>query len=202
MTIARDLDPRETILATLHASCLSDLTGLQRQDPDIVPIAIGPELLPTFCSCADKGMRSDSWLDRIARMPPSDRGERSKAATLLRQSYINHGLECMPSRPQRPAGETPDRGIDSIREVFSRRAPQFYAAYKRELVTHPGLAGKAVLSITIEPSGKVSEVFIQSSTLQSRQLEEELLALVRETDFGPMKVRTIVISYPIDFVPQ
>jgi TonB family protein len=202
MTSARGMGPRESILVTLHVGCLNDLMGLQRKDPDIVPIAIDPSLLLKFCQCADTGMQSDPWLDRIAKMPAADRGEHSKAATLLRQSYINHGLECMPKPPKEPAGATPHRSIDNIREVLGRRGPQFYAAYKRELATNLSLAGKVVLSITIEPSGRVSDVSIQSSTLGNSQLELALLDLVRETDFGPMEVKTTVIAFPIDFIPQ
>jgi TonB family protein len=75
------------------------------------------------------------------------------------------------------------------------------AAYQRELSTRPDLAGKIVFKIVIEPSGKVDDVSIQSSTLGYRQFEEHLLVLLKETQFGVENVRSITIVYPIEFTP-
>ena len=205
MLEARELSARDDLLATLNARCLNDLTGLQLEDPQFILVKVEPPMLSMFCACADKGMKGDPWLDRIAQLPPEERDERSKPATLLRQSYINHGLECLPKRTPEAVGATgsvPDRSVESLRQAFSRQAPKISAAYQRELLSRPDLSGKVVFKILIAPSGTVEDASIQSSTLGHRRFEQELLGLIRETDFGAMNVKATTITYPVDFVPK
>jgi len=59
-----------------------------------------------------------------------------------------------------------------------------------------------VFRIAIEPSGKVAEVVIQSSTLHDEMLEQDLLKLLSTTNFGAMTVGPLVINWPISFHPE
>ena len=67
---------------------------------------------------------------------------------------------------------------------------------------NPGLSGKVVLSVTIAPSGKVTDASIVSSELGDPELERKILARVMLLDFGPKDVPTFTYpNYPIRFQP-
>jgi TonB family protein len=94
------------------------------------------------------------------------------------------------------------RSIEEIKLVFERNKGAIYAIYNRALRDEPGLQGKVVLSLTIAPSGEVTNVKIVSSELRAEELERKLLARIRAFDFGSKDVDTMVVSWPVDFLPS
>jgi TonB family protein len=99
-------------------------------------------------------------------------------------------------------GPGPSRTDEEIQIVFDRYKAALYRIYNRELRNDPRLQGKMVLRITIEPDGRVSLCKIESSDLPSAVLKEEVVARVKQFNFGPKAdVPAITILYPIDFLP-
>lgn len=94
------------------------------------------------------------------------------------------------------------RSLEEIQLPFDRAQGSFYAMYIRALRENPGLSGKVVLSVTIAPSGKVTDAHIVSSELGDAELERKILARVMLLDFGPKDVPAFTYpNYPIRFQP-
>ncbi|MFQ5993807.1 MAG: TonB family protein [Acidiferrobacterales bacterium] len=96
----------------------------------------------------------------------------------------------------------PSRTIEDIQLVFDRNKAAIYSIYNRALRKDPTLEGKVVLKITIQPSGKVTACEIVSSDLGNPALERKIVARVMLFDFGIKNVETMVVTYPIDFLPS
>ena len=63
------------------------------------------------------------------------------------------------------------------------------------------MSGKVVFEITIDPSGGVTNVKIVSSELNSPPLEKRLITLFKTFNFGAKEVETMVVTFPVDFLP-
>jgi len=94
------------------------------------------------------------------------------------------------------------RSIEEIKLVFERNKGSIYAIYNRALRDEPSLQGKVVLSLTIAPSGAVTDCKIVSSELKTPELEGKLLARIRQFDFGAKDVDQMVVTWPVDFLPS
>jgi len=103
---------------------------------------------------------------------------------------------------QRGGSGLAGRSIEDIKLVFDRNKGAIYTIYNRALRDDPALQGKVVLKLTISPSGQVLECQIVSSELRSPELERKLVARIKQFDFGAKKVDTMVLTYPIDFLPS
>jgi outer membrane biosynthesis protein TonB len=93
------------------------------------------------------------------------------------------------------------RTDEEIQIVFDRYKAALYRLYNRELRLNPALRGQMVLRLTIEPSGAVSFLELQSSDMNAPALAAQVLERVRTFDFGAKDVAAITIVYPIDFLP-
>jgi protein TonB len=102
----------------------------------------------------------------------------------------------------RGGGGKASRSLEEIRLVFDRNKGAIYALYNRALRTDPSLQGKVVLKLTIAPSGQVLDCRIVSSELHAPDLEHKLTLRVRQFNFGPKSVETMIVTYPIDFLPS
>lgn len=104
---------------------------------------------------------------------------------------------------EKPGGRRGNiRTEEEIQEVLDRNKRAIYRIYNLELLADPGLHGKIVASITIAPSGKVSDCRIVYSELGAPSFEKELVALIRRIDFGPKPgVPTVTTRVPIEFFP-
>lgn len=96
---------------------------------------------------------------------------------------------------------TGGRSREEIEQVFDRNKAAIYALYRRALRSEPGLEGKVVLTLTIAPSGQVTDVQIVSSELGAPELEAKLLRRIRLFDFGARDVSVTTTTKPIDFFP-
>src|SRR5262249_33260469 len=94
------------------------------------------------------------------------------------------------------------RSIEDIKLVFDRNKGSIYTLYNRALRDDPTLQGKVVLKLTIAPTGQVLDVQIVSSELRAPDLERKLLVRIKQFDFGARSVDTMVVTYPIDFLPS
>jgi outer membrane biosynthesis protein TonB len=95
----------------------------------------------------------------------------------------------------------PGRTYEEVTLVIDRNKGRIFRMYNRMLRKDPGLAGKIVFEITIEPSGAVAGVRIVSSELNSPDLEDKLITLFKSFDFGAKKVEKMVVTFPVDFLP-
>ena len=105
-------------------------------------------------------------------------------------------------RVQRGGSGKAGRSLEEVKLVFDRNKGAIYTIYNRALRVDPSLQGKVVLKLTIAASGSVIDCKIVSSELRSPELERKLVARIRQFDFGARKVDTMVVTYPIDFLPS
>lgn len=103
---------------------------------------------------------------------------------------------------RRGGGRKASRSIEEIQLVFDRNKAAIYSIYNRALRKDPTLEGKVVLKLTITPDGRVVACELVSSELSEPGLERKIVARVRLFDFGAKKVETMVVTYPIDFLPS
>jgi TonB family protein len=94
------------------------------------------------------------------------------------------------------------RSIEDIKLVFDRNKGSIYTIYNRALRDDPTLQGKVVVKLTIAPTGQVLDCQLVSSELRSPDLERKLLVRIKQFDFGARAVDTMVVTYPIDFLPS
>jgi hypothetical protein len=104
-------------------------------------------------------------------------------------------------RPLAGASGVAGRTDEEIQIVFDRYKAALYRLYNRELRNDPSLRGQMVLRLTIEPSGAVSFLELQSTDMNAPALVTQVLDRVRTFDFGAKDVAAITIVYPIDFLP-
>ena len=103
----------------------------------------------------------------------------------------------------RPGGSgKAGRSLEEIKLVFDRNKGAIYTIYNRALREDSSLQGKVVVKLTIAPSGSVLDCQIVSSELRSPDLERKLAARIRQFDFGAKNVDTMVVTWPVDFLPS
>jgi periplasmic protein TonB len=98
-------------------------------------------------------------------------------------------------------GAAPSRSREEIEMIFDQNKGAIYALYTRALRQDPGLQGKVVLRMSIEPSGDVSMVEIVSSDLGDPELERKLVQRVKLFRFDAKDVARLTTTKPIDFFP-
>ena len=103
---------------------------------------------------------------------------------------------------RRGASGKASRSIEDIKLVFDRYKGSIYTIYNRALRDDPTLQGKVVVKLTISPSGQVLDCQLVSSELRSPDLERKLIVRIKQFDFGARAVDTMVVTYPIDFLPS
>ena len=94
------------------------------------------------------------------------------------------------------------RTDEEITIVFDQNKSKLYSLYSRARRANPGLKGKIVLEITIEASGKVSQVRIKSSELNDSDLESSIISRIKQFEFGERSVEPVTVTYPIEFLPS
>jgi len=95
------------------------------------------------------------------------------------------------------------RSQEEIQEILDRHKAAIYNIYNRELLVDPGLQGKLVLSITIASAGNVTYCSVVDSDLASSALEQQLVALVRDIDFGSKPdAPEVSTRIPVEFFPR
>lgn len=94
------------------------------------------------------------------------------------------------------------RGQEEVAIVMDQHKGLLYNIYNRARRANPGLKGKLVLILTIQPSGQVSNVVIKSSELNAPELEASLVARIRQFDFGKREGGPLTLTVPVEFLPS
>lgn len=93
------------------------------------------------------------------------------------------------------------RADEDVITVLDQNKGTLNTLYRKARRSNPGLKGRLVLEITVQPSGEVSKVVIKSSELNDPTLEESIIARVKQLDFGVRKGGALTVVYPIEFLP-
>ena len=93
------------------------------------------------------------------------------------------------------------RSFESVKRTINQNKGAIYNIYNRELRKDPTLEGVIVVELTIAPSGKVQNLRLVSSELNTPGLENKLLTRLRLINFGAKNVETYVTTLPIEFFP-
>lgn len=115
---------------------------------------------------------------------------------------VNPSLVAMAEEEFRRKKQPKRRDQETVLRVLDSNKGRIYAIYNRALRKNPLLAGKLVLELTIQPSGKVSVCRVISSELNDGELEGKLMARIKMLDFGAEKVPSYTFKYPIEFLPS
>lgn len=94
------------------------------------------------------------------------------------------------------------RSLEEIKLVFDRNKGAIYTIYNRALREDSTLQGKVVVKLTIAPSGSVLDCQVVSSELRAPDMERKLVARIRQFDFGAKPVDTMIVTWPVDFLPS
>jgi TonB family protein len=120
-------------------------------------------------------------------------------------TQVQHGSGLDPNaggRVQRTGSSNKaSRSREEVELLFDRNRGVLDTIYRRALRDRPELEGKIVLEFTIAPSGEVSNVRIVSSELKDPEMEQKIIARVRQFRFKPADVEPLTVSKPIDFFP-
>jgi TonB family protein len=101
------------------------------------------------------------------------------------------------------AGAAPGlyRSNASLLAVIQRYAAGIQFCYGNELKRDPTLRGKLVVSLTVAPSGEVSEAAVVQNTLGSDRLASCALAQIRDWRFPAIPVGVTTFQVPFVFTP-
>jgi TonB family protein len=94
------------------------------------------------------------------------------------------------------------RGDEDVAMVMDQHKSMLHSIYNRARRANPGLKGKIVLVLTIQPSGEVSNVVIKSSELNAPELEASLVARIKQFDFGKRQGGPLTVTIPVEFLPS
>jgi TonB family protein len=86
--------------------------------------------------------------------------------------------------------------------VFDRHKGAIMELYRVALQKNPQLQGRLVLEFTISPSGDVTMCRVTSTELNDKELEEKIIAVVRQFHLEARNVAPITTFKPIEFSPQ
>ncbi len=86
-----------------------------------------------------------------------------------------------------------------IQRVVSARSAGIKFCYEKELQRNPSLAGKVVLNWLINPQGRVTRVYVVSSTLNSPRVEQCMMRQVRRWRFTKPEGGQCSVNFPFVF---
>jgi protein TonB len=115
---------------------------------------------------------------------------------------VNPSLVALQEAEFRHQSQPKSRDQETVIRVLDGNKGRIYAIYNRALRKNPLLAGKLVLELTIDPSGKVSACRVIASELHDEELEGKLVARISMLDFGVEAVPPYTFRYPIEFLPS
>jgi len=93
------------------------------------------------------------------------------------------------------------RSSESLLTVVRRYAPGIQFCYENELKKSPGLGGKMVVSLTVEPDGTVSSVILVENSLRSAAVSDCVTAQMRGWKFPAIETGTVTFKTPFVFTP-
>mgnify|MGYP001164658233 CR=1 FL=1 len=92
----------------------------------------------------------------------------------------------------------PDK--EKVREVIRKNLEEIRKCYEKVAELQPDLAGNVTLDWSLTENGSVEKIKVQSSSLQSKEVENCVADLVKSLKFPkPMSEKTVHITYPFVF---
>lgn len=122
--------------------------------------------------------------------------------TVSQAEAVNPSLVALAEEEFKRKSQPRLRDEETVMRVLDSNKGRIYAIYNRALRKNPLLAGKLVLELTIDPSGRVSRCRVLSSELHDEELEQKLVARIKMLDFGAEPVPPYKFEYPIEFLPS
>lgn len=89
----------------------------------------------------------------------------------------------------------------SLLAVIQRYAPGIQYCYETELKRDPSLRGKLVVSMSVAPSGEVTDVTVVQNTVRSDRLAGCALSQIRDWKFPPIPSGVTTFQTPFVFSP-
>lgn len=86
-----------------------------------------------------------------------------------------------------------------IQDLLNNAKVQFYKCYSQLLQKTPGVNGQASIAFMIQPTGRVSQPEITSSSLSDSQFKKCLIGVIERVEFPPFSGNTISTEFPIRF---
>lgn len=91
---------------------------------------------------------------------------------------------------------------EEIGLVFEENKSRLYSIYERARRKNPNLAGKILLELSIDETGKVLDVVLVSSSLNDVSLEKRIIARIKQFVFASQGHSGVTkLRYPIEFLP-
>lgn len=187
-------------LADLRDAPLS--TSLQTAQPRVKVTSKTPAAPRTQRSVLTTGTQGSGGID-TSKISSGITGGTVLAArqTSTVESSLQVAVASAPATDSPSGPGKASRSYEEITLVMDKNKGAIFALYNRALRKDPTLQGKVVLEITIAADGSVSDCQVVSSELNDATLERKLVARIRLLNFGARDVETLVVTYPIDFLP-
>ncbi len=90
---------------------------------------------------------------------------------------------------------------EQIRSAIEAQMPRVRACYERQLKSQTDLAGRMVLSLSVQPSGSVSNARIKSDGVGNSDLSTCVVKVVGAWNF-PQGSEAVAVEYPVVFKPS
>ena len=91
------------------------------------------------------------------------------------------------------------RSAADIMKVVRQRTPGLRHIYNKFLKTKPGFQGKVILKLTIAPSGEITNIYIDSSTTDYSEFDEEVKNAVSKWTFSKVESGNTTVKIPFTF---
>ena len=89
---------------------------------------------------------------------------------------------------------------EEISLVFDCYKWSIFSIYSKHLMKDPELAGRLILIFDVEVNGRVSNIKVESNTIDDQRFIRELKARVKLFEFPVKNDRTVNIKYPVEFL--
>jgi protein TonB len=146
--------------------------------------------------------RGSGGIDTSGYSRDTGKGGELGEHTMSKAKAVNPSLVALAEEEFKRKSQPRVRDEETVIRVLDSNKGRIYAIYNRALRKNPLLAGKLVLELTIDPSGRVSGCRVFSSELRDEVLEEKLVARIKMLEFGAEKVPPYSFKYPIEFLPS
>jgi TonB family protein len=97
------------------------------------------------------------------------------------------------------AGES-GRTSSAISSVISAHMAGLQSAYNAQLKRNPNLGGKIVVTFTVNAQGIVTNAYVSSSTMNSPELESQVVSRIYGWKFPAVSGGEVTVVYPFVFI--
>jgi hypothetical protein len=88
---------------------------------------------------------------------------------------------------------------EEVKKVIDQHLDEITHCYETALVANPSLMGRVVFEWKILMSGKVGEVRIKSSTINSTEIHSCIQTAIKSWEFPQPEGSEVIVSYPFIF---